>query len=533
MAYNLPAIIHRLESNLIVLEAVHKLDLPIRPDLALEAMTKDSDNTDEHMAEQVNFQRGMGRNYERLEFLGDSFLKMSTSIALYAQAPESNEYISHVERMLLICNKNLFNNALELKLEESIRSKSFNRRIWYPDGLEQLSGKMPNSIKGKKGASRNIHVLGDKSIADVCEALIGAAYLTSRENNNFHMAVKAVTIFSNYKLKYKYHKMNSYDDFYSAYEVPEWQSAAPTAAHLDLSEKIEVKLGYKFRQPRLLRCAFLHSSYGYIYEHIPTYERLEFLGDALLDMVCVEYLFHRFPGADPQWLTEHKMAMVSNQFLACLCVSLNLHGHLVSMHADMLQQISAYVERITQEREQAELDAEQAGGSRTSYLRNYWTAVERPPKCLSDIVESSIGAIFVDSKFDYGEVQKFFDKHVKPYFEDMHLYDTFANKHPVTFLSNTLAITYGCAHWRIMVSEIPAENGSLSETQVAAGVLIHGQVRAHAISSSGRYAKIAAANRCMHVLKDMPVDEYKKTYECDCKPEDVAESEISKHATAV
>lgn len=533
MAYNLPAIIHRLESNLIVLEAVDKLDLQIHPHLALEAMTKDSDNTDEHTAEQINFQKGMGSNYERLEFLGDSFLKMSTSIAIYTQAPENNEFMSHVDRMLLICNQNLFNNALELKLEESIRSKSFNRRNWYPDGLEQLSGKMVNSKKGKRGADRNVHMLGDKSIADVCEALIGAAYLTSRESSSFDMAVKAVTTFSNYNLKHKYHTMNTYNEFYSAYQVPEWQSAAPTAAHLDLVNKIEEKVGYKFRQPRLARCAFLHSSYGYIYEHIPTYERLEFLGDALLDMVCVEYLFHRYPGADPQWLTEHKMAMVSNQFLACLCVSLNLHGHLVSMHAEILQQINAYVERITREKDQAMLDAEQANGSRAAYSRNYWTTVERPPKCLSDIVESCIGAIFVDSKYEYTEVQNFFNKHIKPYFEDMYLYDTFANKHPVTFLSNTLAIAYGCANWRIMVSEMPVENGGISETQVAAGVLIHGQVRAHAMSSSGRYAKITAANKCMELLQDMSVDEYKKTFRCDCKPEDVEESEIGKHATAI
>jgi hypothetical protein len=41
-----------------------------------------------------------------------------------------------------------------------------------------------------------------------------------------------------------------------------------------------------------------------------------------------------------------------------------------------------------------------------------------------------VGALFVDSNFDYNEVQKFFDKHMKPYFEDMSIYDTFANNHP-------------------------------------------------------------------------------------------------------
>lgn len=59
MAYLFPSIIHRLESYLITLEACDLLGLSIKPELALEAMTKDSDNTEEHKAEQIHLQRGM------------------------------------------------------------------------------------------------------------------------------------------------------------------------------------------------------------------------------------------------------------------------------------------------------------------------------------------------------------------------------------------------------------------------------------------------------------------------------------------
>ena len=78
MAYCYPAIIHRIESYLIALEACALLHLDIRPDLALEAVTKDSDNTGDHNIEQINFQRGMGKNYERLEFIGDCFDGLKT-----------------------------------------------------------------------------------------------------------------------------------------------------------------------------------------------------------------------------------------------------------------------------------------------------------------------------------------------------------------------------------------------------------------------------------------------------------------------
>lgn len=109
------------------MEACQELDLAIPAELALEALTKDSDNTEDHRALQVHFQRGMGKNYERLEFLGDCFLKMATSISLFTMNPDNDEYDFHVKRMCLICNQNLFKTAVDRKLYEFIRSQSFSR----------------------------------------------------------------------------------------------------------------------------------------------------------------------------------------------------------------------------------------------------------------------------------------------------------------------------------------------------------------------------------------------------------------------
>ena len=114
------------------------LGLIIKPELALEAMTKDSDNTEEHRAEQIHVQRGMGKNYERLEFIGDCFLKMATSISLFYLCPENDEYDYHCKRMQMICNKNLLNVALNRKLHEYIRTSGFSR--WAQSfGLLDLS----------------------------------------------------------------------------------------------------------------------------------------------------------------------------------------------------------------------------------------------------------------------------------------------------------------------------------------------------------------------------------------------------------
>ena len=129
MANIFPAILTRIESHLITLEACDMLGLTVTPALALEAMTKDSDNTEEHGSEQVEYKGGMGNNYERLEFLGDAFLKMATTISIFSTCPDNDEFDYHCRRMEMICNKNLLGHALTRKLQEYVRSTGFDRRV--------------------------------------------------------------------------------------------------------------------------------------------------------------------------------------------------------------------------------------------------------------------------------------------------------------------------------------------------------------------------------------------------------------------
>ncbi|ESZ93843.1 hypothetical protein SBOR_5784 [Sclerotinia borealis F-4128] len=503
MAYLLPAIVHRVESYLIALEATEILHLDIRPDLALEAVTKDSDNTEEHGEEQTNFQRGMGNNYERLEFLGDCFLKMATSISLYGLNPDSDEFRYHVDRMCLICNKNLFNTAQKLELYKFIRSAGFNRRAWYPEGLELL--------RGKTAMAPNTHKLGDKSIADVCEAMIGAALLSHHESKSMDTAVRAVTEVVNSDN----HKAIVWSDYYKLYEKPKYQLAVATAAQIDLARQVETKHPYHFAYPRLLRSAFTHPAYLFSYEHIPNYQRLEFLGDSLLDMACVNFLFHNHPAKDPQWLTEHKMAIVSNQFLGALSVTLGFHKHMLTLDSQVQKMIADYVSDITEALIQAKADAKRAGKAEDDYAPDYWITVRQPPKCLPDMVEAFVGAIFVDSEYNYEEVEKFFDMHIKWYFRDMSIYDTYANKHPTTFLTNFLQKHMGCEDWAPVTREIPGEDGR--KNVVICGVIVHNQVVSTSQAESIRYAKVGAAKKALAQLEGMSVREFREKFDCSCK----------------
>lgn len=516
MAYFLPAVMFRMDSTLIALEACAKTGLAsIGPHLALTALTKTSDNTGEYDQEQVNFQPGMAENYERLEFLGDSFLKMSTTIALFAQTPRDSEFFQHVNRMVLINNGNLYQHGLEFGLQEKIRSKAFNRRLWYPEDLVLLKGKRIDSKLGSQQAKKRSHTLAAKTIADVCEALIGAAYLTAQENGNMDLAVLAVTKF----VQDKGHTMEKWSDFYPVYKVPTWQTAPRTAAQQRLGDELGNELGYCFQSPALARCAFSHQSYSNALEGVPHYEQLEFLGDALLETVCVDYLFRNFPAADPQWLTEHKMAMVSNQFLAFLCVNLGLHRHMLSMNMDLSKNVTRYVEAVGLARDDAESKAAAAGLAPQDCPKDYWVQLQKPPKALGDIIEAYIGAIFVDSQFDFITVQNFFQMRILPYFVDMRAYDTYASKQPVTQMLHTLQERMHCQQIRIKSATLaPADEAAkITDDESACAIMIHEDIVQYGIAASERYARIKAAKELNKVIDDMSVSEFRKKYGCNCR----------------
>lgn len=128
--------------------------------------------------------------------------------------------------------------------------------------------------------------------------------------------------------------------------------------------------------------------------------------------------------------------------------------------------------------------------------------------------------MFVDSSFNYNEVQKFFDQHIKPFFVNMSIYDTFANNHPTTHLHNVLSVELGCRDYRLMSEEIPAVTPG-APSKVIAGVMIHDRVVADGVAESGRYAKVSASLKALELLKGLAPYEFRMRFGCDCKPETV------------
>lgn len=124
-------------------------------------------------------------------------------------------------------------------------------------------------------------------------------------------------------------------------------------------ENVCRKLGYTFQQPELLRQALTHRSFG-----SPHNERLEFLGDSILNCVIAHALFQRFPALNEGELSRLRANLVNQQSLYELAQKLNL-GDAVRLGEGELK----------------------SGGFRR-------------PSILGDALEAMIGAVYLDGGFD-------------------------------------------------------------------------------------------------------------------------------------
>ncbi len=90
--------------------------------------------------------------------------------------------------------------------------------------------------------------------------------------------------------------------------------------------KIEKKIGYSFQNKQILEQAFTHKSINNSPRY--NYERLEFLGDSVLDLVISRELMREFTDGDEGLLTQRRAALVQKPFLANIGRLLDLMDYL-------------------------------------------------------------------------------------------------------------------------------------------------------------------------------------------------------------
>lgn len=129
----------------------------------------------------------------------------------------------------------------------------------------------------------------------------------------------------------------------------------------------------------VLDCAFTHTSYANEHKskHIHHNQRLEFLGDAVLDLVIGEYLFKQYPDMSEGSLTKIKAATVCEDSLASVSRTLHLGNYLLLGHGEKAS----------------------GGNDRNSIL--------------ADTFESLIGALYITTDFE--TVRQFVLSHLLTY----------------------------------------------------------------------------------------------------------------------
>ncbi len=129
--------------------------------------------------------------------------------------------------------------------------------------------------------------------------------------------------------------------------------------------EFQTRLGYKFRDEGLLRLALTHPSIAHEDNApVPHNQRLEFLGDAVLQLVLTQELYEKFPTFDEGPLTKARAKLVNRRALAERALALDLGAHLILSRGE-----------------------EMHGGR------------ERP-SALADVFEALLGAIFLDGGFE-------------------------------------------------------------------------------------------------------------------------------------
>ncbi|KAJ3024521.1 UNVERIFIED_CONTAM: hypothetical protein HDU68_008036 [Siphonaria sp. JEL0065] len=317
----------------------------------------------------------LGRDFERLEFLGDSYLKMHLTLHLFVNNPTRDEGWLTRSRTALERNSNLKNASLANGLPGALLTNSISRKTWYPPQ------RYPQRIK-----------ISDKGTADVVEAIIGACIEASGiEGGGIALNRFFGPTYSTKVQEYNPKMPYSLDSAISMLDVADEDVVQSVNV---LVTRLHQKLGYKFENPLLAVEAVTHTSAIGVYDSLTgCFQRLEFLGDAILGFVVVHELYNSADKFDPGQLSTLKDELVCNQYLAYVSFKIGLHTLIKQATSQLAQDICDFGVRL----EEASADAVKG--------EFYWNSLPHAPKTASDVLEALIGAVFVDSGCDY-EVAK-------------------------------------------------------------------------------------------------------------------------------
>ncbi|KAI9344891.1 hypothetical protein BDR26DRAFT_168821 [Obelidium mucronatum] len=356
MAQVLPSILHRLQSFCLMDETRTELEMP---ELTIQTLQQTFTCTSALES----------YSYERLEILGDAFLKFATSADLLKRHPNSDEGRLSSLRSAVVSNQNLFNVARKFGFGGILVVSPFKPRNWRPPSVFWDRGSQHSQAQGKFSIKR---------LADFVEALIGCALVDGGANSAAKLMIKFGLLDSRaIDIVGGNHILSM-----GLTESAEFKPVVVVSNSGFNLEKLQTCIGYTFKNELLARQAMTHLSYVHKSQ---SYETLEFLGDAVLDWIIMQYLYSTYTTLSPEVLTDLRQAAVNNESFCRLAASIGLHDFLLHTSPATAVQLTSYLIHLSMPGaiEMDPLDVTQEG-----------------PKVLGDLFEAIVGAVFVDSGYN-------------------------------------------------------------------------------------------------------------------------------------
>lgn len=247
-------------------------------------------------------------------------------------------------------------------------------------------------------------------------------------------------------------------------------------------ENFEKKINYRFKNKAYLLQAFTHASYHYN-TITDCYQRLEFLGDAILDYLITKHLYEDPRQHSPGVLTDLRSALVNNTIFASLAVKYEYHKYFKAVSPELFHVIDDFVQFQLEKNEMQGMDSE---------LRRSEEDEEKEedievPKAMGDIFESLAGAIYMDSGMSLEMVWQVYYPMMRP------LIEKFSANVPRSPVRELLEMEPETAKFS------PAERTYDGKVRVTVEVVGKGKFKG--VGRSYRIAKSAAARRALRSLK--------------------------------
>ena len=252
---------------------------------------------------------------------------------------------------------------------------------------------------------RGYNILSDKSQADCIEAMLGCYLFNCGMNHCLEfMARIGINLDRETKINDVIKRVPDEDKKDFKHFQPQEHAFVNEGARresvrfkrmidkLGVAE-IERIIGYSFKEKSFLLEAFTHPSYE-DNRLTHSYEKLEFLGDAVLDYLVTCYIYTH-THADPGQLTEIRSALVSNNMFASILINFNLDKFILHSNPGILKKINAYLDTKHDTNNNIEVTLKQINEEDVPELE-----LVEVPKVLGDVFEAVIGAIFIDSGHD-------------------------------------------------------------------------------------------------------------------------------------